>query len=262
MEEFLSLTDLEATKCTDKPSDAPFTHVLTETYGKNYSCRVEQKVGHDFFFRIIADLEGMPISYFLSIGCQASAFDILADISKRPLYDVICTNAASITPLIPSTSLAYFHTRAMFPTSGRQALLLSSVSTHPRGLINLTTDYPWKTNAYTQDSSLVKMTCRVAGSMVQPHPSGDPTRCRVIQIVDGDLGGSIPNMVLQLVTTRAFPVNMRAVNRMLIKDGGVKSKSEMIADVYVSMTLYLGKGKRRRVGLMMRSKCLKRMSQL
>jgi hypothetical protein len=183
MEEFLSLTDLEATPCSDSPSDAPFTHILTETYGENYSCRVEQRVGNDFFYRIIADLDGFHSYSNQCLGCQASAFDILADISKRPLYDIICTKAASLTPLTPTTSLNYFHTRAMFPTSGRQALLLSQVTSHDRGLVNLTTDYPWKTRDYTTDPSLVKMTCRIAGSLVMPHPSGDPTRCRVIQVV-------------------------------------------------------------------------------
>ena len=38
-------------------------------------------------------------------------------------------------------------------------------------------------------------------------------------------------MVLQLVTTRAFPVNMKQVNKLLLKDGGIKEKSELISKV-------------------------------
>lgn len=45
LQEFIQLTDLS------KDTSGLFTPLLTETHGSDYECRVEQRTGHEFFYR-------------------------------------------------------------------------------------------------------------------------------------------------------------------------------------------------------------------
>jgi hypothetical protein len=60
----------------------------------------------------------------------------------------------------------------------------------------------------------VMMTAFIAGLVISKHPT-NPKLCRCIQIIHGDLGGWLPKSVVSMVTTQAFPISMRRVNKKL-----------------------------------------------
>lgn len=55
------------------------------------------------------------------------------------------------------------------------------------------------------------MNVDIAGAVVTPI---SPTKCKLVQIIDVDLNGSIPQFVVELVTCRAFPQTMRRIERI------------------------------------------------
>ena len=118
----------------------------------------------------------------------------------------------------------------MWPTSGREAVVVSVIKRNPDGTyLNVTTNCDSHPK-YNSDASLVRMNARLAGVVVGAHPTGNPNRCRVVQLLDGDLNGNIPKFVIAMVTTQAFPVTFRTINKILTKDRPRKSQSDLIEE--------------------------------
>lgn len=119
-------------------------------------------------------------------------------------------------------------TKGIWPTASRDALIMSFTDALPDGrLINVTTSIPAHP-LYTPRPSDVRMLAKIAGLVIGPHPSGDPRRCRCVQIVDGDLGGWLPASVVSMVTTQAFPISMRRANAALAKVVVHRTTSQLI----------------------------------
>lgn len=108
-------------------------------------------------------------------------------------------------------------TRGFWPTASRIALIMSFTRRLADGrYLNVTKsidDHP----DFTQQDGDVRMLAKIAGLVVGPHPSGKISMCRCVQVVDGDLGGWLPSSIVSLVTTQAFPISMRRVNKRLKK---------------------------------------------
>jgi hypothetical protein len=57
--------------------------------------------------------------------------------------------------------------------------------------------------AHPENTGIVRMHCIIGGQVVSRI---DDKRCRIVQIVDGDLKGWIPGSVLSYIATKAIPM--------------------------------------------------------
>ncbi|KAJ1568027.1 hypothetical protein HK096_007749 [Nowakowskiella sp. JEL0078] len=60
------------------------------------------------------------------------------------------------------------------------------------------------------------MEAKIAGQIVVPSPSGEKGMCRIVQIADGDLKGSIPSRVISFVATQSVPQSFKALDKALV----------------------------------------------
>lgn len=82
--EFCSLADTEASPAGPPGSENVDWHVVLSQSWGNFSIEIHKRVGYDFFFRHVVQLEGTP----------EETFDLLSDITKRPSWDELCQEAA------------------------------------------------------------------------------------------------------------------------------------------------------------------------
>lgn len=116
----------------------------------------------------------------------------------------------------------------MWPTSPREALVASFIKLLPDGrLLNVTQSIP-SHPLHHPPKNAVRMTARIAGQIVSPDPLGRAHMCRVVQVIDGDLGGWLPAGVVGLVTTKAIPAGMAKANELLKSSGVHAIVSEAI----------------------------------
>ncbi|KAJ3299322.1 hypothetical protein HK104_009347 [Borealophlyctis nickersoniae] len=205
---FLTLADTNLHPSSPTPS--PETHqwhtVLTSRSSTSkFGIEIHKFNTKDFCFRYIVEMEATP----------EEAFDFLADIGKRPLWDETCESGGIVEKSSPTTTVQYFRTKGMWPTSPREALVVSFVRTLPDGrYLNVTQSIPSHPLHNPADGH-VRMLATIAGQIVGPDPLGRPGMCRVVQVVDGDLGGWLPKKVVSFVTTQAIPVGMGKANKMM-----------------------------------------------
>lgn len=191
---------------------------LINTDRQNYALTVEKKLDHDFFYRVIADVE----------ASKSSTFDFLADISTRKEWDEIVVDSGIVDVLSNQIKIQYLRTKSLFPTSGREALVVAITRSVDGMFLNVTSSIPSYKN-FKSDENLVRMNAKIAGVLVMDHPSGDKNRCRVIQITDGNLNGWIPKSVVSMVTTQAFPLNFKRANKILLSREN-KTESSLIKE--------------------------------
>ncbi|KAJ3043891.1 hypothetical protein HDV00_003929 [Rhizophlyctis rosea] len=179
----------------------------------------------------LANYRVPPIRHVVEMEASAeAAFDFLSDVGKRPVWDEMCESGGVVTRVSRRTTVQYFRTKGLWPTSPREALVASFITLlPPNRYLNVTTSIPSHPQ-HTPHPSAVRMLARIAGQIVTPHP--DPEKkhmCRVVQIIDGDLGGYLPKRVVAMVTTQAIPRGMGKANRMLRgKEGGGGGRSVAI----------------------------------
>ncbi len=114
--------------------------------------------------------------------------------------------------------------------ASRDALVKFFVHLLPDGrYVNVATSLP-DHPAYHSRSGDVRMLARLAGQLVERDPLGRPNACRVIQVMDGDLCGWIPQAVVSMITTQAFPVAMRKVNKLLRAVSAPRTESRLILE--------------------------------
>ncbi|KAJ3383404.1 hypothetical protein HDU92_004231 [Lobulomyces angularis] len=187
-----------------------FETIVEKSRG-DYNIVVEKKKDQEFFYRVspivfpvIVDLESTP----------EAAFDLLADINKRKEWDEVVTNSGVIEEVVPGVKIQYLKTKAIWPTAGRDALVVAVTKKVNEKLINVTTSIP-SHPAYKADPNYVRMQANIAGIVCFKHPTkSNLTRC--VQIIDGDLKGWIPKAIVALVTTKAFPISLGRVNKILL----------------------------------------------
>ena len=201
----VTYADIEAEPCGDG-AEFPWQPVLEQSRG-NWNVKVQRRTGADFCYRVVADLESTP----------EQVFDILADAGSRASWDEVAETAALVAKIANTTKIASMRTKAYWPTASRDALVvLFQKRLKDRRYLCVTKSIPSYVG-YESISGDVRMNVYLAGFVVEPHPSGDENLSRVVQIMNADLGGSLPSFVVSLVTTQAFPITFRNVNKILRK---------------------------------------------
>ncbi|KAJ3410550.1 hypothetical protein HDV05_003652 [Chytridiales sp. JEL 0842] len=213
---FLSMTDLQA----QPADDVLWTCVSKQSKGL-CSIEVHKSTKHEFCFRIIAELEGTP----------EEAFDLLSDVRGRPTWDKMCEEAGIVKVLGNGSKVQYMYTKGVWPTAPRDALVVGFIRrlTDRPGYLNVTQSIP-TFPGFQPRPSAVRMNAEIAGQIVEPHPEGGEKRCRVIQIMKGDLGGTLPKSIIAMITTQTMPLSLRAVNGILRRTEEQRKESRLILD--------------------------------
>lgn len=135
------------------------------------------------------------------------------------------TAEAKIVEILDERSrIVYLRTKAIFPVSARDLVTLSHITTLTEGdlppaWVNVTTSVVHPDAPPRQ--GIVRMSAGVAGQMVRPivDEMGAivPGRCKVVQLVDGDLGGSVPSWLVAKVAGGTIPTSLQKLNKHLIE---------------------------------------------
>ncbi|KAJ1928601.1 hypothetical protein IWQ60_001895 [Tieghemiomyces parasiticus] len=189
-----------------------------------FPLQVYQKCGADLGFKMEAVLN----------STAATAFDLLADATRRPTWDDMCDTVrviealdgapdlATATPDNPlaTTRIQYVRTKPVWPTSARDVVLLSLNCRLDDGrYMSVTQSVSHPDCPEYKDEGYVRMSAGVSGQIVTPLPvaDGQGPRCRVIQIADGNPGGWIPQSVVRFVATKAMPQSFVKVAKQIEK---------------------------------------------
>ncbi|KAJ3143283.1 hypothetical protein HDU90_000040 [Geranomyces variabilis] len=217
--EFLALADLRASPSSPPGAPGAIWHtVLKQSWGA-FSIEIHKRCDSDFFFRYVMQLEATP----------EEAFDLLADIKERSAWDELCEDVEVVERVSDRTTIQSFRTKGIWPTKSRAALVVSFTKRlAPSRYLNVTKSIDAHP-AFIPHESDVRMVANIAGQIVEADPEGRPRMCRVVQVVDGDLGGWLPKSIVAMVTTSAIPVGMRKANSMLKKIVEQKTVSKLIA---------------------------------
>jgi hypothetical protein len=157
----------------------------------------------------------------------------LSDVTLRPKWDFLCERTEILERITPSTCFQYVLLRSMWPTSARDLCLLSHCRILPNGaMLNVTKSKPHaKCPVGISGKSVIRMQAGIAGQVVVPHPD-QPNVCRVVQLIDGDMGGWIPKNIIQygkfsrvlvwcvltvydIVANKILPKSLNRANRRL-----------------------------------------------
>ncbi|KAI1321624.1 hypothetical protein EDD11_003104 [Mortierella claussenii] len=145
----------------------------------------------------------------------AVAFDLLSEVSRRVDWDPLCVEAKTVTSISPGVKIQYVRTKGVWPTASRDTLVLGTVKQLGEGIFcNVTSSVEHPLMPERTKEKFVRMETAVAGQIVGPEP-GQPNKCRLVQVLDADLKGWIPEKVIQLVSTKAVPEGMRNLNKLL-----------------------------------------------
>ncbi|KAJ1723537.1 hypothetical protein LPJ53_002106 [Coemansia erecta] len=194
------------------------------TVSKPYSIAVQGHVSKPFCFRIT----------FYAPTTPATAFDLLADVLRRPEWDELTETTKIIEKLGQGDAIHYVKAKAIWPTASRDSLLLSHITSVD---INGTAAHDRSKRAYMNVSQsivddrvperdaegIVRMEAGIAGQLITQATSADKARlglegeqwCRVVQIADGDLKGWIPKSVIKFIATQALPRSLTKVCQQL-----------------------------------------------
>ncbi|KAG0250866.1 hypothetical protein DFQ27_009172 [Actinomortierella ambigua] len=158
-------------------------------------------------YKVVAILDNKP----------AVAFDLLCEIERRPKWDPLCVEARTLVDISPGTKVQYLRTRGMWPTASRDTVVLATVKEigdNNSTYCNITTSIEHPSMPERTKDKIVRMETAIAGQIIGPIQD-QPTKCRLIQIIDADLKGSIPQRLIQLVSTKAVPEGIRNINARL-----------------------------------------------
>ncbi|KAG0339458.1 hypothetical protein BG004_006819 [Podila humilis] len=145
----------------------------------------------------------------------AVTFDLLSEITRRVEWDPLCVEAKTIAEIGPGTKIQYVRTKGMWPTASRDTVVLGTVKDLGEGVYcNITTSVEHPGMPERIKEKFVRMETAIAGQIISPDPSS-PNRCRLVQVLDADLKGWIPEKVIQMVSTKAVPDGMRNVNKLV-----------------------------------------------
>ncbi|KAG0363835.1 START domain-containing protein 10 [Podila minutissima] len=158
-------------------------------------------------YKVIAVMNNTP----------AVTFDLLSEISRRVEWDPLCVEAKTIADIAPGTKIQYVRTKGMWPTASRDTVVLGTVKDLGEGTYcNITTSVEHPGMPERVKEKFVRMETAIAGQIIGPEP-GFPNKCRLVQVLDADLKGWIPEKVIQMVSTKAVPEGMRNVNKLIPK---------------------------------------------
>jgi len=168
------------------------------------SLQVYKLAGSKNCFKIIAVLN----------TSAETAFDVLSDIRRRVEWDEIAETGITIENISNDTRIDYLKTKPIWPTSGRDSILLSHVKILKDGrLLNVNQSIKEHSSAPV-DPTAVRMETKVAGQIIEFLT---PKSCRVIQVADADLNGWIPSSVVTFLANIAIPRSFIVLDEMLQK---------------------------------------------
>ncbi|KAG0278991.1 hypothetical protein BGZ95_002616 [Linnemannia exigua] len=145
----------------------------------------------------------------------AVAFDTLSEVSRRLEWDPLCEEARTLTEVSPGVKVQYVRTKGMWPTSSRDTVVLGTIKELDDGrYFNVTSSVEHSLMPERTRDKIVRMEMAVAGQIIGPE-LGQPNKCRLVQLLDADLKGWIPEKIIQLVSTKAVPEGIRNVNKMI-----------------------------------------------
>lgn len=145
-------------------------------------------------YKIIAVMNNTP----------AVTFDLLSEIGRRVEWDPLCVEAKTIADIAPGTKIQYVRTKGMWPTASRDTVVLGTVKDLGEGTYcNITTSVEHPSMPERVKEKFVRMETTIAGQIIGPEP-GFPNKCRLVQILDADLKGWIPEKVIQMGTPYRF----------------------------------------------------------
>lgn len=141
-------------------------------------------------YKVIAVMDNTP----------AVTFDTLSEVSRRLEWDPLCEEARTLTEVSPGVKVQYVRTKGMWPTSSRDTVVLGTIKELDDGrYFNVTSSVEHSLMPERTKEKIVRMEMAVAGQIIGPEP-GQPNKCRLIQLMDADLKGWIPDKVIQLGT--------------------------------------------------------------
>ncbi|RKP13984.1 hypothetical protein BJ684DRAFT_19570 [Piptocephalis cylindrospora] len=177
--------------------------ILVHTQTSPFLLQVHRHQKAAFRYRIEATI---PVA-------SGTAFDLLADPSRRTEWDDMCAYSGIVQSLSPSTNVTHVQTKPVWPTSARDLCLLSHIRRlSPKeggGLLGVTQSTTHPDCPADPTGGVVRMHAGVAGQWVRPvkerHEAQGKESCTVLQLVEGDLKGWIPGSVVKYVATKAIP---------------------------------------------------------
>ncbi|KAF8940912.1 hypothetical protein BGZ47_007574 [Haplosporangium gracile] len=156
-------------------------------------------------YKVIAVMDNTP----------AVTFDTLSEVSRRLEWDPLCEEARTLAAISPGVKVQYVRTKGMWPTSSRDTVVLGTIKELDDGrYFNVTSSVEHSLMPERTKEKIVRMEMAVAGQIIGPEP-GQPNKCRLVQVIDADLKGWIPDKIIQLVSTKAVPEGIRNVNKMI-----------------------------------------------
>ncbi|KAF8937666.1 START domain-containing protein 10 [Haplosporangium gracile] len=179
--------------------------VYTDPASSEMAIEVFQYKARPMCYKIIAQMCNTP----------AATFDTLCDLENRLSWDPMCVEAKVLEEVTPGTTVQYIRTKAVWPTASRDTVVLGTVKDlGERGLFMVNASIEFESMPERVKEKIVRMQTAVAGHVITPL---DGNRSRLTQIVDADMKGWIPDKVIQMVSTKAVPDGLRAVNKLLPK---------------------------------------------
>ncbi|KAF9148536.1 START domain-containing protein 10 [Linnemannia schmuckeri] len=179
--------------------------VYTDPASSEMAIEVFQYKARPMCYKIIAQMCNTP----------AVTFDTLCDLENRLAWDPMCVEAKVLKEVTPGTTVQYIRTKAVWPTASRDTVVLGTVKDlGEQGLFMVNASIEFEAMPERVQEKIVRMQTAVAGHVITPL---DGNRSRLTQIVDADMKGWIPDKVIQMVSTKAVPDGLRAVNKLLPK---------------------------------------------
>ncbi|KAG0079117.1 START domain-containing protein 10 [Linnemannia elongata] len=179
--------------------------VYTDPESSEMAIEVFQYKARPMCYKIIAQMCNTP----------AVTFDTLCDLENRLSWDPMCVEAKVLEEVAPGTTVQYIRTKAVWPTASRDTVVLGTVKDlGEQGLFMVNASIEYVSMPERVKEKIVRMQTAVAGHMITPL---EGNRSRLTQIVDADMKGWIPDKVIQMVSTKAVPDGLRAVNKLLPK---------------------------------------------
>ncbi|KAJ2725919.1 hypothetical protein GGI07_000964 [Coemansia sp. Benny D115] len=228
-----------ASKDEESSADSPWTALASVS--NPYPITVQGHRAKPFCFRIT----------FFAPTTPATAFDLLANILRRPEWDELTDSTEIIERLGQGDAIHYVKAKAIWPTAARDSVLLSHITSvdlddalgdakggGQRGYLNVSQSTVDSRVPERDAEGLVRMEAGIAGQLITPAAEADRQRlglqgdswCRVVQIADGDLKGWIPKSVIKFIATQALPRSLTKVCKQL-SSMPPSSDSQLVRDL-------------------------------
>ncbi|KAF9305756.1 hypothetical protein BGZ74_008949, partial [Mortierella antarctica] len=151
----------------------------------------------------VYQFKGRPMCYktiAVMDNTAAVVFDTLCDLDARSSWDPMCVEARVVEQVSnpPGTTVQYIRTKAVWPTASRDTVVLGTVRDLGDGrLFAVNSSFDHEAVPERVNEKIVRMQTAVAGHIITSEP-GAPNKCRLVQILDADIKGWIPEKVIQM----------------------------------------------------------------